>query len=150
MANLCYGSIKVVLPLDKRNEFLSHFDLDFKDDKVVKSKRQTNLRLISLNDEMVSKNEKFVQLEFDFECGWSVQSASLDLSDSDKFISLKTLFKECDVRVFYLEDEEPGFEFEEQIEYVKDDEAEEINIPIKCRDYWPDASNYYAGLDFCE
>lgn len=144
MANICSGSIKVVLPTDKREDFLSHFSLDYCEDiDVEESQQQTNLEIVDVEEEKLSNNGKFISITFSFECRWSVESANLKRTeDTETFITFKTLFKECDVRHFYLKDKETGVGFEEQIDYHKDKKSDDVNISLECRDYWPEAYDY--------
>lgn len=153
MANICSGSIKVVLPTEKRDEFLSHFCFEHGSDYydyIKESKQQTNLSIYCV-EEKLSANAKFVSLTFCFDCRWSVRSAQLDyMKDTETFITFETLFRKCDVRHFYLKDQEPGFEFEEQIDYHKDKMSDDINISLECRDYWPEAVDYMDLVDIEE
>lgn len=136
MANTCMGAMVVVLPKEQKENFLSCFYDDKKEQK-----EYLDLYLDNV-DETEIKGKDRVVLFIEFNCRWSVYSAAIELSDDKKengILSLMDVIKKTHVLALRLISEEPGIGFREKVEYQDGDDLERFeSTNYECQDTWDD------------
>ena len=134
MANTCMGEMVVVLPKEQKENFLSCFY-----DENKEQKEYLDLYLDSV-DETEIKEKNRVLLFIEFNCRWSVSSAAIELSDDKKEtgrLSLMDVIKKTHVLALNLRSEEPGIGFREKVEYKDGDDLDRFEFAnYECQDTW--------------
>ena len=134
MANTCMGEMVVVLPKEQKENFLSCFY-----DENKEQKEYLDLYLDSV-DETEIKEKNRVLLFIEFNCRWSVSSAAIELSDDKKKtgrLSLMDVIKKTHVLALNLRSEESGIGFREKVEYKEGDDLDRFeSTNYECQDTW--------------
>ena len=146
MANTCMGDMVVVLPKEQKENFLSCFY-----DNKKEQKEYLDLYLDGI-DELETKEKNRVVLSLSFDCRWSVSSAAIDLSDDKKesgILSLMDVIKKTHVLYLYIISEEPGIGFREKVEYRDGDDLDRFeSLNYECQDLWESPESIdLSGLD---
>lgn len=138
MANTCMGEMVVVLPKEQKENFLSCFY-----DENKEQKEYLDLYLDSV-DETEIKEKNRVLLFIEFNCRWSVSSAAIELSADKKGngrLSLMDVIKKTHVLALNLRSEEPGIGFREKVEYKDGDDLDRFEFAnYECQDTWDNLS----------
>lgn len=134
MANTCMGSMVVVLPKEQKENFLSCF---YNEDK--EQKEYLDLYLDSVEETEIKRKNRVV-LFIEFNCRWSVYSEAIELSDDEKengILSLVDVIKKTHVLALRLISEEPGIGFREKVEYKDGDNLDRFeSTNYESQDTW--------------
>lgn len=134
MANTCMGGMVVVLPKEQKENFLSCFYDDKKEQK-----EYLDLYLDNVQEEEIKDKDR-AYLFVEFNCRWSVYSAAIELSDEKKengILSLMDVIKKTHVLYLYIISEEPGVGFREKVEYEDGDDLDRFeSLNYECQDLW--------------
>lgn len=156
MANICTVEMRVVLPLEFEEDFLSLFWGYSKDkDKEKEEGKRVYFPVCFFNnciENAKDEGTKLVDLTIFFDCKWSVYSSLVDgyPQEDDGSITLKEALKRYKIKYLYLLSEEPGIGFNERLEYQANrDDLDDFNMEdeLEEREYWSNPSDEYIELD---